>query len=407
MTDTLKDIPKDIPKDIVILGGGFAGLSAAGVAADENDKAGGDLRITLVSPSEYITIRPRLYERDPETLRAPLRPALDPIGVRFVEQAAESIDTAAKTVTLADGTALSYDALILATGSELAGLPLPGAAEHTRNIDSYDGAVAFDAHLKDVLKTPDAPGHDTFVIVGAGMTGIELAAEMRIRIAHHAGEAVAGAAKVILLEKADAVGPEFGVNPRPVIEQALAGAGVETRTGCAVAAFDADGVALADGSRIDAATVVMTVGMKANGLAGQIPAECDAMGRLLVDDHQRVIGVEGVYATGDVARARVDDENVALMSCQHARTMGKYAGYNAAHDLLGLAPILYRQPDYTTCLDLGDFGAVFTKGWDREVATVGPEAKKRKTMINCEWIYPPSGTKEEVFAGLRIDERGR
>ena len=87
--------------------------------------------------------------------------------------------------------------------------------------------------------------------------------------------------------------------------------------------------------------------------------------------------------------------------------MGKYAGFNVVRDVLGGAPRPYRQPDYTTCLDLGDFGAVFTTGWNREIGTVGAEAKKRKTMINTQWIYPPSGDTEEVFAALRIDERGR
>ena len=165
---------------------------------------------------------------------------------------------------------------------------------------------------------------------------------------------------------------------------------------------------LADGTAIAAATAVVTVGLRANGLTAEIPGRRDELGRLVVDDFQRVVGVPGVYATGDVARAPVDDDaHVALMSCQHARTMGKYAGYNVAHDLLGLDPRPYRQPDYTTCLDLGPAGAVFTMGWDRDVQTTGAEAKKRKEMINREWIYPPAGTREEVFAALRIDARGR
>ena len=259
-----------------------------------------------------------------------------------------------------------------------------------------------------MAKTPDAPHHDTYVIVGGGMTGIELAAEMRNRIAQHSSAAAAAGAKVILIEMADVIGPEFGANPRPVIDAALDEANVDRRLGHRVAGFDADGVTLDDGTRVDAATVVVTVGLRANGLTLQIPGKHDGLGRLEVGDDLKVTGLDDVYATGDVARAQVDDDgNVALMSCQHARTMGKYAGFNAARDLLGTAPRAYRQPDYTTCLDLGDFGAVFTAGWDREVQTTGAEAKKRKAMINTEWIYPPSGKSEEVFAALRIDERGR
>lgn len=393
---------------ILVLGGGFAGVSAAVVAADEIHQAGADATVSLVSDSDQLTIRPRLYEKNPETLRAPLRPTLDPAGIAFVHGRVSGIDTSAKSVTLEDGTALEYDRLILATGSELPPLPVPGVAEYTHNIDSYDGAVALDRHLQEVVKTPAAAGNDTFVIVGGGMTGIELAAEMRGRIAQHAGAGVAEAAKVILIEMADVIGPEFGDNPRPVIDTALDGAGVEQRLGCRVSGFDADGVMLDGGERIDAATVVVTVGLRANGLTAQIPGDRDALGRLEVDDTLKVSGLDDVYATGDVAHARVDDNgNYALMSCQHARTMGKYAGLNVVRELLGTDRRPYRQTDYTTCLDLGGFGAVFTTGWGRDVQTTGAEAKKRKQMINTQWIYPPSGGKEEVFAALRIDERGR
>ena len=393
---------------ILVVGGGFAGVSAAVVAADEIRAHKADAAVTLVSETDQMTIRPRLYEKNPETLRAPIRPALDAAGVAFVEGAVAGIDTGARSVTLKDGTSLSYDRLILATGSELPPLPVPGVAEHTFNIDSFDGAVAFDQQLQAIVKEPDAPGHDTYVIVGGGMTGIELAAEMRNRIAQHGGDEVAAAAKVILIEMADVIGPEFGDNPRPVIDTALAEAGVVQRLGCRVTGFDADGVMLEGGARIDAAMVVVTVGLRANGLTAQIPGERDELGRLAVGDDLKVAGLDDVYATGDVAHARVDDAgNYALMSCQHARTMGKYAGLNVVRDLMGQAPRPYRQPDYTTCLDLGNFGAVFTTGWEREVQKTGAEAKERKTMINTQWIYPPTGSADEVFAALRIDERGR
>ena len=141
-------------------------------------------------------------------------------------------------------------------------------------------------------------------------------------------------------------------------------------------------------------------GLRANGLTAQIPGDRDDLGRLEVGDDLKVAGMEDVYATGDVAHARVDDAgNYALMSCQHARTMGKYAGLNVVRDLTGAAPQPYRQADYTTCLDLGNFGAVFTTGWDREVQTTGAVAKERKTMINTQWIYPPTGTRRRSVCG--------
>jgi len=391
---------------LLILGGGFAGVMAALNAADENDRHGGDIAVTLVSTTPYLTIRPRLYESAPETLRVPLAPTLEPAGVAFVEATARSVDSAARTVAIEDkaaaNSALTYDRLILATGSELKLPSIPGS-EHTFNIDSYDGAVTLDRHLRQVTIHAVAPGHNTFVIVGSGMTGIELAAEMRRRIAVHGGEAVGGAVRVVLVEQASVLAPEFGAEPRPVIERALAEARVELRLSSRVVKVEPDAVTFDSGERLPCATTVLATGMRASPLTAQIPGRRDELGRLHVDDELRVVDVAGLYATGDVARALADDGHYALMSCQHSLTMGKYAGYNAAHDLLGLELRRYRQPDYTNTLDLGAFGAVFTKGWGRRLEHYGAEAKKRKKWINEELIYPRVGDRATVLGSGRIN----
>ena len=394
---------------ILIIGGGFAGLSAALNAVDENDRHNGDIGVTMVSPSPYITIRPRLYEKNPETLREPLLPMLDPTGIAFVEGTARTIDVEAQNVMVekVDGESvlLDYDRLILAAGSELSRLPIPGMDEHSFNIDTYDAAVKFDSHLKAVMTTAQPAGHDTVVIVGGGMSGIELASEMRNRIKAHAGRDIAENARIILIDQAAEVGPQFGSNPRPVIESALRTARVELKLGVQVTSVESQSINLSDGTRIGTATTVFTIGMRASPLTEQIPGDRDELGRLVVDDALAVTGVPSVFATGDVARAYVDDDNVALMSCQHSRTMGKYAGFNASHSLLGLPLRPYRQSGYTTCLDLGDFGAVLTTGWDRQVVKTPEEAKQRKQWINTELIYPPSGDRAAILAGMRIDEQ--
>ncbi|MNE82370.1 NADH dehydrogenase-like protein [compost metagenome] len=100
--------------------------------------------------------------------------------------------------------------------------------------------------------------------------------------------------------------------------------------------------------------------------------------------------MEHLFAAGDVALAQTDDHgNHALMSCQHAMSMGRYAGHNVAADLLGQATLNYEQELYVTCLDLGPWGAVYTEGWERSVMMQGDEAKALKRQINSEWIYPP------------------
>jgi NADH dehydrogenase len=212
--------------------------------------------------------------------------------------------------------------------------------------------------------------------------------------------------RVIIVERNKEIGPDLGAGPRPVIVEALESLGVQWRLGAAVTSVDANGLTTSDGERIEASTVIWTAGVRANALTAQIPAERDALGRLHVDRNLRVLGVDTVYATGDVAYAATDDEgNHAMMSCQHAMNLGRSAGHNVAADLLGDAPIPYSQPKYVTCLDLGPWGAVYTEGWEREVKMSGAQAKELKTRINTEWIYPPSAARAEAFAAadpLRI-----
>jgi NADH:ubiquinone reductase (H+-translocating) len=205
--------------------------------------------------------------------------------------------------------------------------------------------------------------------------------------------------RVIVVERNNAIAPDMGAGPRPVIEDALKKLGVETRLGAGIAALDKSGVTLSDGERIETETVIWAAGIRAAPLTAQIPAERDKFGRLLVDRDLRVLGVADVFATGDAARAACDDlGNYALMSCQHATRMGAFAGNNAAAELLGVPPKPYHQKAYVTCLDLGEAGALFTRGWERRVEMVGDVAKKTKQEINTVWIYPPKAERAAALA---------
>ena len=197
----------------------------------------------------------------------------------------------------------------------------------------------------------------------------------------------------------DAIAPDMGEGPRPVIEEAMRKLGVETRLGAGVASLDKSGVTLSNGEHIETETVIWAAGIRAAPLTQQIPAERDNFGRLLVDRDLRVPGIAGVFATGDAARAACDDDgNYALMSCQHATRMGAFAGNNAAAELLGVSTKPYHQKSYVTCLDLGEAGALFTRGWDRKVEMVGDVAKKTKQEINTVWIYPPRAERAAALA---------
>ncbi|MDA1098387.1 MAG: FAD-dependent oxidoreductase [Proteobacteria bacterium] len=393
--------------DLLIIGGGYAGVWAAMAAAGRARDSKAALNICLLSRDAYLTHRPRLYECRPQDMRTPLVQVLEPIGVRLALGEVMAIDAGQRRVQAQgeDGGAMmyGYDGLILAAGSVPRPAPWELSNARTWNIDSYHGAVELDRHLKDLLAAPEPAGHeDTVVIIGAGFTGIELAAEMRARLAEHGGVARADRARVILIDAAARVSEDLGPGPRPHILAALQTARVELRLSEKVRRIEGDQVFLDDGSQISAATVIVTTGVQANELAASLGLETDPSGRLLVDANLRVKGVQGIHAAGDMAHALTDASHVALMSCQHAMPMGKFAGYNAASELLNLPPLPYQQPIYRTCLDLGQWGAVFSTGWDRQVEMVKEAAKARKRFINTEVIYPPTNDREAILAAGTI-----
>lgn len=389
---------------LVIIGAGFAGMYAALSAARLRDIKGvssSDLEIMLVSPEPTLVVRPRLYEPNPETLTAPLEDVLTAIDVVYVRGRADSIDTACRTVVIeapgGERASLIYDRLVVASGSRLFRPNIRGLSEHTFSVDQLDDAIALDRHLRSLASRNASQARNTVVVAGAGFTGIEVATEMPARLRAALGKNAT--VRVIMVERNDAVAPDMGSGPRPVIEDALQKLGVEVRTGTGVAAVDKEGVTLSNGERIPSATVIWAAGIRAAPLTQQVPGERDNFGRLVVDRELRVTGVPGVFATGDAARAACDDDgNYALMSCQHATRMGAFAGNNAAAELLGVATAPYHQKAYVTCLDLGEAGALFTRGWDRKIEHLGAAAKKIKQEINTVWIYPPKPVRAAALA---------
>jgi NADH dehydrogenase len=373
---------------VLVIGSGFAGLWAALGAARRLDELGvpaGQVDITLLSRRPFHDIRVRNYEADLSACRIPLADLLDPAGVAQVTGEVTAIDADARTVVTATGGTHRYDRLVLAAGSQVVKPDIPGLREFGFDVDTYDGATALDRHLQRLAAGPATAEAATAVVVGAGLTGIETACELPGRLRASGDRA----GRVLLVDHNGRVGSDMGESARPVIEQALADNGIETRTGVRVTALGAHGVALSSGERLAAATVVWCAGMRASPLTAQLPVHRDRLGRVAVDEYLRVIGVPGAFAAGDVAAARLDGGHLSVMSCQHGRPMGRYAGYNVVSDLLGEPMRALRIPWYVTVLDLGPAGALYTEGWEREVVACGAQAKATKKTINTERIYPP------------------
>jgi NADH dehydrogenase len=404
-----------MPQRILIIGGGFAGLwSAAGAARtlDATGEATGGLEIALLNPDPFHVIRVRCYEEALDPVRVPLDDVLAPIGVRRMEGLATGIDADRRVVDMrAAGRTetIGYDRLILAAGSALSRPPVPGLAEHGFDVDTHAGALRLNTHIASLGARDGAPGCWTAVVLGGGLVGIEIACELRDRL--QAARDAAGlkddaaAIRVLLLDHGLEPGAAMGEAALPSIRTALAACGVTARGGVAVQAADATGVTLSDGTLVPTLTVICATGMRASPLAALLPETVprDRLGRLRVDAQLRVAGTAAIYAAGDIACAAADSAgHDTVMSCQHARPMGRIAGHNAVCDLLGRAAdkVAFAAPDYVTILDLGAWGAVYTRGWGRgALAATGADAKAVKQEINARRIYPPvAGGRQAILA---------
>ncbi|QHB27456.1 pyridine nucleotide-disulfide oxidoreductase [Pseudomonas monteilii] len=386
--------------NILIIGAGFAGVWSALSAARLLDQAQrDDLSISVLAPQAELRIRPRFYEANAHTLKAPVGELFEVVGVRFITGNAEAIDADARSVSYIDSHGqrqqIAYDRLILAAGSQVARPAVPGLAEHTFDVDQMESAVRLEQHLTGLVALPASSARNTVVVCGGGFTGIETATEMPARLRAVLGDDV----RVLLVDRGASIGAALGEGIKPSIVAASQQAGVEWLTNTSVVAVDAGGVTLDNGEYIASSTVIWTVGVNASPLTAQVAGERDNFGRLKVDDHLKVVGQQHIYATGDTAWAAVDEVgNHALMTCQHAIPMGRHSGNNAMADLLGVPPVVYRQPKYVTCLDLGEWGAAYSEGWERELKLQGQEGKDLKRQINSVWIYPPAADRAVALA---------
>ncbi|NQD92673.1 NAD(P)/FAD-dependent oxidoreductase, partial [Pseudomonas sp. CrR25] len=361
-------------QQILIIGAGFGGVWSALSAArllDKHDRD--DVEITVLAPQAELRIRPRFYEADVHTMFAPLGALFDSVGVRFVKGTASSINEQEKTIgyrgEAGEQGTLRYDRLVLAAGSHVIRPNVQGMHQYAFDVDQIEEAVRLENHLKSLKDQPYSLSRNTVVVAGGGFTGIETATEMPARLRSVLGHD--SDIRVIVVDLGPQIAAAMGDEIRPPITEACEQLGVEWVLNAAVSSVDADGVTLADGQRIEAKTVIWTVGFRASPLTEQLTSVRNAQGRLHVDQHLKVFGQDNIFAAGDVAYAATDDlGNFSAMSCQHAIALGRHAGNNAAADLLGVEATPYRQPKYVTCLDLGAWGAVFTEGWDRQLKLV-------------------------------------
>jgi NADH:ubiquinone reductase (H+-translocating) len=387
-------------KRIAIIGGGFAGTWSA-IAATKRIKdlnKANEVEVVLINPDDFMGIRPRYYEKDISQAKVPFNNLLKPIGVHFLNGKVTNILWEKRKVRIENrNELLDYDKLIITAGSRISIPPISGLKEHSFNVDTYHEAVRLQSHLDSLSRFQNSDGVYTVIVIGAGFTGIEIATEIVSKL-EELTDTKKNKPRVILLDRGSKVGNDMGAESQFIVEQALNELNIEVILQRDIHQVDQDGVILSNGEKCASKTVIWAGGLRANPLTKLLPVTTDPLGRLFVDRALKVRGMEHIFAAGDVARAQVDEQHVSLMSCQHAIPQGKIVGTNVVNEMFEKQLLHYEQPNYVTCLDLGSWGALFTKGWDRNVFSYGADTKKMKESITQSKIYPPlSGDPEDIL----------
>ncbi len=353
---------------IVIVGAGFAGYRTARVLSRlTRDKAD----ITLLNPTDYFLYLPLLPQvaagiLEPRRVTVSLSGTLP--HVRLVLGEADEIDLDGQAVHYTgpegDGGTLRYDRLVLAAGSVNKLLPIPGVAEHAHGFRGLPEALYLRDHVTRQMELA-AAGDDpkscrarcTFVVVGAGYTGTEVAAQGQLftdaQVRRHPLRA-GMRPRWMLLDVAERPLPELDQRLSRTADRVLRERGVDVRMGTSVKEATHDGVLLTDGQFVDTRTVVWCVGVRPDPLAESLGLPMER-GRLLVDPHLQVPGRPEVFACGDAA-AVPDLEKPGQytpMTAQHAWRQGKAAAHNVAASLGFGERRPYRHRDKGFAVDLG------------------------------------------------------
>jgi NADH:ubiquinone reductase (H+-translocating) len=358
---------------VVVVGGGFAGFHAARVLSR---RLGDSADVVLVNATDYFLYLPLLPEvaagvLEPRRIAVPLAASL--AGVDVVLGTVDEIDFDGRRVGWVDPEGgrggVTYDRLLLAVGSVNKLLPIPGVGEHAHGFRSLAEAMYLRDHITRQIEIAAATddraertARCTFVVVGAGYTGTEVAAQGVL----FTDSLVAAHPRLhdqpvrwMLLDTAERVLPELDPRLSRTADRVLRERGVEVRMGQSVQEAGHDGVELTGtGEKVPTRSLIWCVGVRADPLVEHVGLETDK-GRVVVDEFMRVPGHPEVFACGDAAAVpdATRPGHPTAMTAQHAERQGRLVGRNIAASLGRGTARRYKHHDLGFVVELGGHDA--------------------------------------------------
>ena len=352
---------------VVIVGAGFGGLEAAKALRNA------PVQVTLVDRNNYHKFQPLLYEvamagLEPDDIAHNVRNIFrGNETIRFRLGTVVGIDADQQHVHLEGSAPLAYDYLILAAGAVSNDFGIPGVREHGYPLKNVPDAVNLRNHVLRQFERYDRkqaraePGTLTFVVVGGGPTGVEMAGAL-VELFDTLDDDFAGfhpreQARCVLLEMQDDLLPPYQRSLRTYTRRVLEERGVEVRTGTAVDRVEAAAVHLDDGTTIPTQTLIWAAGVKASPVADLLGAEQARDGRVVVNPDLSVPGRPQVYAVGDMAAIEGEDGYEPQLA-QVALQSGRHAADQVRRRVLGGETEAFEYSDYGQMATIGRNAAV-------------------------------------------------
>ncbi len=310
---------------VVVLGCGFGGVEVA----SELRKRSKELDITMIDRRtrlEYQAAHPEILSGKvtAEEISGDLNRFASKIKAEFINDAVVNIDFEAKEVETREGLKIPYDFLVIAIGAEQTFFGIPGAEELSHTVNTLKGAI----EAKKALERLDYSRKISIAVIGAGLTGVEVAGEL---VDYLRGRA---SAKIYLIELMPRILPAFpNENVATYVTKFLSDRGVEIMTGTTVQEVSEQEITFKNGSKLHYDIIIWTAGIKPNNLLEKLKLP-KKKGWLKVDPYLRVEGMTNVFAVGDT----VYFEDEGVRSCQNveeAERQGRVAAENIIRMIKG------------------------------------------------------------------------
>lgn len=386
--------------NIVILGAGYAGVHAAKILG-KKFKKNDSVKITLIDKLPYHTLMTELHEVagsrvEPESVQVDLRKIFHRSKVNIVTEEVQKIDVDNQKL-ITDFAEYQYDYLIIGTGSEPAFFGVPGVKEHGFTLWSMKDAIRIREHIENMFakaaKERNAKKRQamlTFVVAGAGFTGIELIGELvewkkKLAKEYNVYESEV---RLIVVEAMDRILNILDEKNAKKTEKYLNKKGVEILTNAPIVSVSEDSITLKDGTNIATNTLVWTCGVQGNSFNSNLGLSLNNRGRLIANEYMQSLDKENIYVVGDCAFIEEGESKTLPQIVEAALQTSETAAHNIIADINNKEKKVFKSNYHGFMVSVGSHYAVANLSG---IKLSGFFAMLMKHLVNLHYLWGAGG----------------